>query len=63
MLSQWLSVLRWWLLLTCLLVGQAAYGALNFSSVTVNGGASTTVQPGASVTVVVNLTTTWGTRC
>lgn len=62
MTSRLIGALRWWLLMACLMVSQAAWAALTFDSVTVNGGANTSVAPGANVTVVVNLTTSGGTR-
>ena len=42
-------------------LGSGAHAAINISSATVNGGATTTVLPGATISVVVNVTITSGT--
>lgn len=55
-------VLRCWFLASLLVMGQIAHAAQTFGVVTVNGGASVTVLPGSSVSVVVNVTTSGGTR-
>jgi MSHA biogenesis protein MshQ len=57
-LKRWIR--RAGLILALLLAMQAAHAAIDITSYTVNGGASTTAQVGANVTVVVNVTTSGG---
>lgn len=58
-----MMLLRCWLLVFGVLVGQAATAAQLITSVTVNGGSSTTVTPGASIAIKIDVTiskTNWG---
>ncbi len=56
-----MRLMRCGLLLLALFASQVAFAALNFTSVTLDGGVSVNVPPGASISVTVNLRTTGGT--